>query len=976
MKRATRHPILIVAIWLAVGVIWQILALPVHAATVPVFQSLGRISDGLAVPTDFALDGDGNLFVAEPRSKTIVKFDKYNRRKATFGPLPQAVSALAISPDGSVIYGGGADAVLRIDSATGAVLGHVGGGPGEFAQIFALAADAQGYLFVADSSTMQISVYDDNGGLQFRFGSPGTGASQFGTLAALAFDDNAGELYVADNYTQGTAVEPKVKIFTLSGAYLRSLAAKTGFGTKALTSFGGMTFDDQGRGYFIDSLKNQIRVLGLPSTYLATIGQTGYAVGQLVAPEKLAYDPASSRLYVLCPDGRVELFGIDGGANPVRANARPQPPVPQSPVGGSEVASSTPVLSFANGIDADGDIVTYDIQVLKDGSVVGEIFGIAETAGTSSGTVASPLTENAGYTWRVQGFDGVDVSDWSGSETFYVNAVEEAPSVPVLSTPVAGEAIEGDGLLSWLPATDPDPFDQFDYRLEIAAAADFAAPLVDATIAGTSALLGDFAGAAALTSGQTYYWRVSAVDNHGLSSAASAAGSFVYGSTVLSIAANLPGSQVYLGGNHGYAGRYIGEAPVEVRDILPGVYAVTVERAGFEPFVTSLQVEAGQNATVYAALKPLLLPDAFTLREIALTPAPSEAAAPFLVDFDDDGHLDLVVGDQAGRVIFYPGSTTDRSALAYRAGTVLPLPLMPGAAPFVVDWNNDDFKDLLVGALDGSVRLYLNQGAAGIPQFDSGSYLLADGAPVTVTGQALPAVADLDSDGRKDLVLGDGQGQILVYLNQGSDEAPQLGAAALWTSFAESAGPCLADLDGDGARELVVASGGAIRGFVRQSDGTLVELAGIALTAEEGGKKGNGLKDLELDKRNKKDKKNKKTFTVMPRVERIFVADANGGEGKDVVFSSAGKLHLLESYSDQLSGHFLAALGAKIAAVEGQLAGDPDALQSAGAVQGALDAGDYPAAILQCEALAGIVAADPDLSFQVAELHALLFWLK
>ncbi len=55
--------------------------------------------------------------------------------------------------------------------------------------------------------------------------------------------------------------------------------------------------------------------------------------------------------------------------------------------------------------------------------------------------------------------------------------------------------------------------------------------------------------------------------------------------------------------------------------------------------------------------------------------------------------------------------------------------------PFVVDWNNDGKKDLLVGQKSGGkVRLYLNEGTDANPSFNGFSYLQAGGSDISLPG--------------------------------------------------------------------------------------------------------------------------------------------------------------------------------------------------------------------------------------------------
>ncbi len=56
------------------------------------------------------------------------------------------------------------------------------------------------------------------------------------------------------------------------------------------------------------------------------------------------------------------------------------------------------------------------------------------------------------------------------------------------------------------------------------------------------------------------------------------------------------------------------------------------------------------------------------------------------------------------------------------------------AIPLVVDWNNDGAKDLVVGEFtNGWITLFLNQGTDLNPVFDGGEKLESNGVPITVT---------------------------------------------------------------------------------------------------------------------------------------------------------------------------------------------------------------------------------------------------
>jgi hypothetical protein len=64
---------------------------------------------------------------------------------------------------------------------------------------------------------------------------------------------------------------------------------------------------------------------------------------------------------------------------------------------------------------------------------------------------------------------------------------------------------------------------------------------------------------------------------------------------------------------------------------------------------------------------------------------------------------------------------------------------VPGwSVPSFAHWNGDGLKDLVVGeggvAVDGKVRVYLNVGEPGAPQFSDFFYAQSEGADLTVPG--------------------------------------------------------------------------------------------------------------------------------------------------------------------------------------------------------------------------------------------------
>ncbi len=128
-----------------------------------------------------------------------------------------------------------------------------------------------------------------------------------------------------------------------------------------------------------------------------------------------------------------------------------------------------------------------------------------------------------------------------------------------------------------------------------------------------------------------------------------------------------------------------------------------------------------------------------------------------------------------------------------------------GAYPTVVDWNNDSNHDLLVGDTNGDVIIYLNTNNNTNPILDSGTVILNNG-----DDRATPVVNDWNEDGKKDLLVGNLTGNIQVYLNVGTDSAPsfstpnnlQVGGSVF--DIGSRAAPRINDWDGDGLKDILV----------------------------------------------------------------------------------------------------------------------------------------------------------------------------
>ena len=155
--------------------------------------------------------------------------------------------------------------------------------------------------------------------------------------------------------------------------------------------------------------------------------------------------------------------------------------------------------------------------------------------------------------------------------------------------------------------------------------------------------------------------------------------------------------------------------------------------------------------------------------------------------------------------------------------------VVPGySVPSLADWNNDLLKDLIVGQGggygDAKVRVYLNVGTEGDPCFADYFYVQSNGADLTCPAQGcmgcFPRVVYWDQDEHKDLLVGQADGTVKIFLNVADDNEPafdggayvKVGTGGLWNlDVGSRATPSVVYFNGDGLLDIVA---GGMDGYI------------------------------------------------------------------------------------------------------------------------------------------------------------------
>lgn len=180
-------------------------------------------------------------------------------------------------------------------------------GPGALGKPAGMDVDRVGNLYVADSTTKAVVVFDKNGRFLRKIG----GAKWFERLVSVTVDPQGERMYLVD-IGGVRSTQHRVRVFDpVNGRHLFDFGSR-GSGPGELNFPYDLAVGKEGRLYVVDAGNFRVQVFDRDGKYLKSFGSAGKQPGNFARPKEIAADAEGNVYVVDAAFGNFQIFNAEG----------------------------------------------------------------------------------------------------------------------------------------------------------------------------------------------------------------------------------------------------------------------------------------------------------------------------------------------------------------------------------------------------------------------------------------------------------------------------------------------------------------------------------------------------------------------------------------------------------------------------------------------------------------------------------------